>query len=93
MTEVTDLRTERARRGKLGNDEWTVEDALKAALDEVQGGPESWAFEGNMVKDVYIAFRTEDDEGREFFPHIASSASRLHSIGLLTQHIYNECDS
>lgn len=73
---------------KLGSDlEFSVADALNVALKEYldRENPGS-LFRGDEVLGVYIAFHTKSDD-TEGFPSVASSASRLGTIGLVQQHL------
>ncbi len=86
------FKVEAARRDQSEGTEWSIEDALRAALYEYENREDPTSlFCDCEPTDVYIAFRTTDNDGGEFFPNIASSHKRLSVIGLLYQHIHNLC--
>ncbi len=61
---------------------WTVADALKAALEEVESG----VLNPDMV---YIAFRESDDgNGTKRYEYIIAGMTSFDVAGLLTKHLF-----
>lgn len=82
IVSLNEKRACEANDGRL----WTVEDALRAVLRDLESGAM------RPIHGIYIAMIRKEDDQTNSFPFITAGLSRLELRGLLAQHLHDLCE-